>query len=111
MVRFVVRADQNIVQGQPLHEQRVHPVQFAARQIAARQAWLIGRRQQNVSGRLQFLQWLRRRRVYLKLVERQRRDLMTTLDLRQIQDAVSLKKNTGLHARSLSIKTAEVSAG
>ena len=36
---------------------------------------------------------------------------MSTLDLGQVQNAVSLKKYTRLHARSLSTKMAEVAAG
>src|SRR5439155_13701903 len=74
-------------------------------------AGLVRRRHQNESGRLQFLHRFQRRRVHLKLVKRPRGHLVATLHLGQVQDAVSLKKNTGLHARSLSTKMAEVPTG
>src|SRR6266511_643560 len=109
-IRFVMRTDEDVVQRKTLPEQRVHPVQFAAEQVAARQAGLVCRRQQNKSCRLQFLQRLQRRRIHLKLVQSQRDDLMSPLDLDQVEDAVSLKKYTRLHGSPLSKTTAEVSA-
>src|SRR5437867_2015907 len=89
----------------------MHSVKFTARQVASRQTRLVRRRHQNESGRLQLLQRFQRRRIHLKFVERPRGHLVSTLDFGQVQDAVSLKKYTGLHARSFSTKTAEVPAG
>ena len=97
-IGLVVRADQDVIERQLASQQIVHAVQLAAGLIAARQAGLVGRGDQQETSGLELAQQWSDRLVHTEFLQRQRADLVLAFDSDHVQNPVPLKEYTLLHA-------------
>src|SRR5687768_2792498 len=83
MVRFIVRANHQIVDGEAAPQDLVHSIQFPTRLISTGQAWLVAGDDQDEAGFLELAQRWLGFLLHFELLESQRSDLVlrTGLDL------------------------------
>ena len=96
-IRFVVRTNQNLIQGKYFAQALMHAIQFSPRLISPRQTGLIRGRDQNEVSVFEFLQQWSGVFVRLEILQRQRRDLLLFLNTNGIQDTIPLDKYSLLH--------------
>lgn len=96
-IGFVVWADEDIIQRKYFAQPLVHAIQLSARLISARQTGLIRRRDQNQAGRFELLQQWRGILVRVKILQRQRCDLLLFFNPGGVQDTIPLDKYSLLH--------------
>jgi hypothetical protein len=97
VIGFVMRANEDVIEGKNFAEAIVHPIEIASRLISARQTRLIGRGNEQQSCGLQFLQQRYGVLVDFEIFERQRADLLLLFDLSRIQDTIPLDKYSLFH--------------
>lgn len=108
-VCFVVGADQDVVKWQPLFQEGMHQVHVAARLIAARNAGLVGRADEDEACLAQLAQREQRFAVEVKFVHGERRHLVVAFGADEVQNSISFEEHSGFHVdRGLSRKLAEM---
>src|SRR6266481_1682032 len=91
-VRFVMGTNQNFIQRKYFPQALVHAIQFSPREVPSRQTGLIGGRDQDKASRFEFLQQWSGVFVQLKILQRQRRNLLLFLNPDGIQHTIPLDK-------------------
>jgi len=97
MIGFVVRTNEDIIQGERGAQQIVHAIQFAARLVAPRNPRLVGRGEKHQAGGTEPFERLGSVAFYAQGVQSQRTDRSISLKTHLIQNAVALYKNCLLH--------------
>ena len=97
-VGFVMRADENVIQWQDAAEQVMHDFQLAPRLITSGEARLVSYGQEDKTSRFQFLQVRGGLLVDVKLIQRQRPDLVSAFNPDLVEHPIPFKKHTQFHA-------------
>jgi hypothetical protein len=96
-IRFIMRADENVIDRQGAPEEIVHAIHFTAEQVTAGDSRLVGGDDDGEPGSLELFQHGRRAVVDLEFFERDGADLMLPVHAHLVQDAIAFNKNSKFH--------------